>query len=179
MVNDLQYLGLDTRNPHYICPANLKEAHQRFINLRHRKSEIERWANEIKSAEAYEPFFAATREQFFDMLFTDNELSISIIKSARGIKEEGKAMHHCVGGYYNNPNSLILSATIGGKRIETIEVSLADYTLVQSRGLQNCSTRYHGRIVKLIKDNLDTIRVLNENHKSIEKKKLKELRKAS
>ena len=179
MVNDLQYLGLDTRNPHYICPANLKEAHQRFINLRHRKSEIERWANEIKCAEAYEPFFAATREQFFDMLFTDNELSISIIKSARGIKEEGKAMHHCVGGYYNNPNSLILSATIGGKRIETIEVSLADYKLVQSRGLQNCSTRYHGRIVKLIKDNLDTIRVLNENHKSIEKKKLKELRKAS
>jgi uncharacterized protein YnzC (UPF0291/DUF896 family) len=56
---------------------------------------------------------------------------------------------------------------------------LADYTLVQSRGLQNCSTRYHGRIVKLIKDNLDTIRVLNENHKDIEKKKLKELKKAS
>lgn len=179
MINDLEYLGLDTRNPHYICPKNLDEAHQRFINLKHRKAEIEQWAKEIKDAEAYEPYFLATREQFFGMVFTDNEISIQIIPSAKAIKEEGKAMHHCVGGYFNKPNSLILSAQIDGKRIETIEVNLKDYRLVQSQGLCNRDTEYHKRIVDLVNANLDTIRVLNVNHKSIEKKKIRKLKKAA
>jgi hypothetical protein len=82
-----------------------------------------------------------------------------------GIKEEGRAMHHCVGGYYNRPNSLILSAKIDGKRIETIEVSLLDYRLVQSRGLQNQSTRYHKRIVALMEKNMQEIIKRNEEHK--------------
>jgi hypothetical protein len=74
-------------------------------------------------------------------------------------------MHHCVCGYYNKPNSLILSAKIDGKRIETIEVRLTDYTLIQSRGLQNKSTKYHNRIVKLIEDNMGEIIKRNEAHK--------------
>lgn len=179
MVHDLEYLGLDTRSPHYVCPANLEEAHQRLINLRHKKAKIEQWAREIKEAEAYEPYFLATREQFFGIVLTDGEIEIKAIQSAKGIKEEGEAMHHCVGGYFNRPDSLILSATIGGKRIETIEVNLNGYELVQSRGLQNGSTKYHKRIVDLVNANLDTIRVLDVNHKSEEKKKLRQLKKTA
>ena len=45
-------------------------------------------------------------------------------------------MHHCVftNEYYLKADSLILSATIDGKRIETIEVSLKRMEVVQSRG---------------------------------------------
>ena len=179
MIHDLEYLGLDTRSPHYICPANLDEAHQRITKLRYRKSEMERWAKEINDAEAYEPYFKATREQFFGMVLTDGEIEIKVIPTAKGIKEEGKAMHHCVGGYFNEPNSLILSATINGNRIETIEVDLTNYRLVQSRGLQNASTKYHNRIVDLVNDNLDTIRVLNVNHKKEENRKLRKLKKTA
>lgn len=179
MVRDLEYLGLDTRNPHYICPKNLDEAHQRFIRLRHKKSEIERLASQFKEAEAYEPIFKATREQFFDMVLTDGEIEIKVIPSAKGIKEEGEAMHHCVGGYYNKPDSLILSAKVNGNRVETIEVNLKDYKLIQSRGLQNESTKYHERIVELVNSNLDTIRVLDVNHKREEKRKLRKLKKAA
>ena len=50
------------------------------------------------------------------------------------MEAEGKAMHHCVGGYHRRKDSLILSATIDGKRIETIEVSLTTLKVVQSRG---------------------------------------------
>jgi hypothetical protein len=74
-------------------------------------------------------------------------------------------MHHCVGFYYNKPNSLILSAKINGKRIETIEVCLSDYRLVQSRGLQNVHTRYHKRIVRLMENNMQEIIKRNEEHK--------------
>lgn len=61
--------------------------------------------------------------------------------------------------------SMYLTAKIDGKRIETIEVRLSDYTLVQSRGLQNKSTKYHKRIVKLMEDNMGEIQRRNEEHK--------------
>ena len=178
MIKDLEYLGLDTRNPHYICPTDLKEAHQHWIERASMKRSIARLDEMRKIVEAYEPTFYENRHHFFDMVFTDGEICIKAIPTAMGIKEEGEAMHHCVGGYYNRPNSLILSATINGKRIETIEVSLINYTLVQSRGLQNKSTEYHWRIVDLVNKNLDIIRMLDFDHKDIEQKKLKELKEA-
>jgi hypothetical protein len=82
-----------------------------------------------------------------------------------GIKEEGIAMHHCVGLYYNRPQSLILSARVDGKRVETIEVNLNAYSLMQSRGVCNESTEFHDRIVKLVNDNMDEIIRRNEGHK--------------
>ena len=72
--------------------------------------------------------------------------------------EEGRVMHHCVGSYHNRENSLILSATIDGKRIETIEVSLKTFDVVQSRGVCNSNTEYHDRIISLVNDNIHLIR---------------------
>lgn len=168
MIMDLRRLGLDTRNPHYICPANLDEAHEHYRMVIQRKRDkeyeqqrIEREAKEMINVLEYEPIFKKNRQMFFGMCFTDGEISISIIPTAQGIKEEGKAMHHCVGGYYNKPNSLILSAKIDGKRIETIEVNLSSYEIIQSRGVCNKDTEYHNRIMKLMKDNMNEIKKRN------------------
>ena len=165
MIKDLEYLGLDTHNPYYICPARLDEAHQHWIEKARVKRERERLEQEKKEIMAYEPIFHENRKQFLDIMFKDKRLEVTIIPTAMGIKEEGVAMHHCVGGYYNRPYSLIMTAKIDGKRIETIEVSLKDYRLVQSRGLQNKSTRYHKRIVELVNAHMDEIRKRNYNHK--------------
>ena len=50
--------------------------------------------------------------------------------------EEGQALHHCVftNEYHLKEKSLILSASIAGKRIETIEVSLETMEVLQCRG---------------------------------------------
>lgn len=165
MIRDLEYLGLDTRNPHYICPAYLADAHQHWIEKAQQKRDREYLEEERKRTEAYESTFKENREQFFGMVFKDKRLRIEIIPTAMGIIEEGVAMHHCVGRYYNMPNSLILSATINGRRIETIEVNLTSYKVVQSRGLQNKYTRNHKRIVKLMQDNMQEIINRNEQHK--------------
>ncbi|WP_373834901.1 PcfJ domain-containing protein, partial [Bacteroides heparinolyticus] len=53
--------------------------------------------------------------------------------------------------------SLILSARIGGKRIETIEVSLETMQVIQCRGLCNKNTEYHDRIVDLVHRNIKQI----------------------
>ena len=74
--------------------------------------------------------------------------------------EEGTAMHHCVfsNEYYLKENSLILSATIEGRRIETIEVNLDTLKVVQSRGVCNKNTEYHDQIVSLVNANRKLIR---------------------
>ena len=165
LINDLSYLGLDTRNPHYICPANLMDAHNRYNERRRRLQEMERLQQEMEAIKAYEPTFRENREHFFGMMFAKGHVTIQIIPTALAIKEEGIAMHHCVGGYYNRPNSLILSAKVDGKRMETIEVNLTDYRIVQSRGLQNKQTSYHNQIVHLMKQGLPEIKKRNEQHK--------------
>ena len=60
--------------------------------------------------------------------------------------------------YYLKENSLILSATIEGRRIETIEVNLNTLKVVQSRGVCNQNTEYHDQIVNLVNANKRLIR---------------------
>ena len=95
---------------------------------------------------------------FFGLVFSDSLICIKVIESVEEMAEEGRMMHHCVGGYHNKANSLILSATIDGKRIETIEVSLKTLKVVQSRGVCNSNTEYHDRIIRLVEDNAGLIR---------------------
>ena len=65
-------------------------------------------------------------------------------------------MHHCVFKceYYAKKNSVILSAhDKEGNRIETIEFSLMENKVVQSRGVCNKNSVYHDRIVNLVNAN--------------------------
>ena len=80
---------------------------------------------------------------------------LDILESVQEHLEEGVSMHHCVfdNAYYLKENSLILSATIEGRRIETIEVNLDTLKVVQSRGVCNKNTEYHEQIVNLVNAN--------------------------
>ena len=165
MIGMMNRCGADTHNPQLICPADLKAAHDHWMQADYRLRRIRQAEEERKSVEAYEPTFHKNREMFLDMVLTDGEIAVKVIPTAKAIIEEGIAMHHCVGGYYNRPDSLILSATIAGKRVETIEVNLKSYTLVQSRGLLNSSTEYHDRIVALVEQHMSDIRKRNTSKK--------------
>ena len=165
MLRDLNALGLDTRNPHYICPSNLHDAHQHWIEVREkiRQKEIEamqreRAIREMERAIELEKTYKEKRECFMGMVITDGLINISVIPTPKDMIEEGKAMHHCVGSYVEKWDSLILSAKIDGKRIETIEVDLTTFEVAQSRGVCNEETEYHKRIVKLMKKNMSEIK---------------------
>ena len=75
-----------------------------------------------------------------------------------GVAALATASGHCVGGYHKRKDSLILSATIDGKRIETIEVSLKTFEVVQCRGVCNENSEYHDRIIALVNKNANLIR---------------------
>lgn len=156
----LRRMGKDTRSPKYVCPADLKAEHDKLVEQRNRKEERERLALRRKEAAQYEKEYLLQKGKFFGILITDGRLNVRVLESVAEIAEEGTLMHHCVyaNAYYRKENSLILSATIDGKRIETVEVDLERLCVVQSRGLCNKNTEYHERIVNLVNSNMNLIR---------------------
>ena len=156
----LRRLGKDTHSPKYVCPTNLYREHNRRQNELRKRREKEEIEKKRKKAMEDEERFHELKSKFFGVCFTDGTIQVHVLESVQEYLEEGTAMHHCVfsNKYYLKENSLILSATIEGKRIETIEVNLDTLKVVQSRGVCNQNTEYHDQIVNLVNANKRLIR---------------------
>ena len=154
-VDTLRRLGKDIHNPKYLCPADLKAEHDRRHEELLRVREREEIEQKQKKAMEDEKRFKELKSKFFGICFTDGIIQVHVLESVQEHLEEGVSMHHCVfsNAYYLKEDSLILSATIEGKRIETIEVSLRTLEVVQSRGVCNKNTEYHEQIVNLVNAN--------------------------
>lgn len=157
----LDHFGLDTHNAHYVCPKDLKGAHDRLL-ARKRKEEAKRRAEErIREAARWEAEYREKKGIYFGIVFGNEHITVSVVQSVADMAEEGAKMRHCVYemGYYKRDDSLILSARDhDGNRIETVEVSLKTYDVVQSRGVCNSATEWHNEIVNLVRSNMHLIR---------------------
>ena len=149
----LHFFGKDLHNSKYVCPQDLKKEHDRYVA---KKAKADAQLELHKQLEK-ENDFKACKEKFFGLIFSDDTLQIRVLESVQDIINEGKIMHHCVGSYHSKKDSLILSACIGEKHIETIEVSLSQLKVIQSRGICNQNTEYHNQIINLVESNLSLI----------------------
>ncbi len=160
----LEYFHKDTHSPHYICPENLKSAHDRLMDKKTRIEKAEELKRQIARAEKYEAQYKKYRGMFFGISFGNKDFVVTVICSVKEMAEEGTMMHHCVyaNGYYDHkkhPNSLILSAKDkDGNRLETVEVDTNRWVVIQSRGLQNGNTNRHAEIVSLVNSNMHLFR---------------------
>lgn len=158
LIKLLRHFGKDISNPKYVCPTDLKKAHDRLVRKREEQIERERAEQRREQLVKDEKNYLKSKGKFFGLVFTDNLILVKVIESVAEMQLEGKLMHHCVGSYHKRTDSLILSATIDGKRIETVEVSLKTLKVVQSRGVCNSNTEYHDRIISLVESNAELIR---------------------
>lgn len=158
LVRLFRHFGKDIHCPKYVCPTDLKKAHDLLVRKREEQIERERAEQRREQLIEDEKNYLESKGKFFGLVFTDNLILVKVIESVAEMQLEGKLMHHCVGGYYKRIDSLILSATIDGKRIETVEVSLKTLKVIQSRGVCNKLTEYHERIVELVERNAELIR---------------------
>lgn len=131
----LEEQGKDIRNPHYICPSNLKIAHDKAMDKRaqaqKKKQEIINQQNELK--------YARDKQAFIGASFQEEGIMINVLNSIKEFQEEGDKMHHCVynNKYYQREDCLILSAKVKGVSVATIELSLNTWSVVQCRGKFN------------------------------------------
>lgn len=152
----LDKLGKDIRSTKYICPDNLKAAHDHWLKKVNEAEEKRRNKEQMQRAKRSEADFYEQKSCFFGIVIKDNDLEITVLKSLEAYQAEGEHLHHCLFQceYYAKTDSVILSAhDHQGHRIETVEFSLTKGKVVQSRGACNSNTEYHDRIIELVNDN--------------------------
>lgn len=152
-IDNLRFFGKDLYNAKYVCPTDLKAEHDRYM-LKKAKADAQA---ELEKQLEKEAEFRTIKAKFFGLIFSDGRISVRVLESVQEIVAEGQAMHHCVGSYSTKEDSLILSATIDGKRIETIEVSISKLKVIQCRGLCNKNTEHHSQILSLVNNNMPLI----------------------
>ena len=156
----LDRCGKDLHNAHYVCPADLKAEHDKYRNKVRILQEQEKREEQMKRARENEARFREMKGKFFGLEFTDGTIVVRVLDSVEAYYDEGNALHHCVGQceYYLKPDTLVFSARIEDKRVETVELSLETFKVLQSRGLCNKNTKYHKRIMNLMHKNIALIR---------------------
>lgn len=145
--------GKDLHNAKYVCPFDLRKEHNRYMS-RKAKADAEK---EMEKLREKEEGFRQAKAKFFGLMFTDGFIHVRVLESIEEIVLEGKLMHHCVGSYHSKADSLILSAYVNDKKMETIEISISNLKVIQSRGLCNSNTEYHDQILKLVERNIPLI----------------------
>lgn len=163
----LDYFQLDTHNAHYVCPKNLKAAHDELVSRKQRIEARERAEEDRKRRiermiriKADIASFIKRMQPFLNLEIKEDDIVIRPLQSVSQFYQEGKTMHHCVyaNEYYKKKNCLILSARVAGKRKETIEVNLKTFKVVQSRAVCNKNSEYHDKIIELMNKNMNLLR---------------------
>ena len=156
----LERCGKDIQSPKYICPANLQEEHDRYVRKLQTIQEKEKKAEDIRKAQEREASYKEQKEKFFGIRINDGEIEVKVLESVEEYRQEAESQHICLfsAAYDQREDSLIFSARIDGRIIETIEVDLKTLKVVQSRGVCNQNTEYHDRIIRLINANTHLIK---------------------
>lgn len=158
-LDQLEQLNKDLNNPKYICPLNFNDAHLRAtkkLSEVKSKKAIETRRQEIAD---FEPIYRKAKEKYFNLMFKSKDLVITPLKSVQDFYEEYKRFRHCVfsQGYYKKKDTLILSATINNEPVETVRISLKDFSIKESRGHNNKRTKYNKEIINLVNSNMNQI----------------------
>lgn len=169
MVKAMQELGCDLSNPHFVCPDDMQHTHDwamaAVMKKRNDVAEIRRVKQDLSENERY----IATHKQYLGVIITDGTITCNVLQSVQDFYEEGKAMHHCVyaNAYYKKRNSVIFSARIDDKRVETVEYDINQGKVVQAYGACDKFTIHHQRIVDLVNNNKHLIEMCNNKQIAI------------
>lgn len=161
----LRHFNKDIHSPKYICPEDLNKEHNRLVCKRTLEKEREKIRKKTLEAIHHEDNYRKAKGKYFGLYFTDGIIEIKVLSSVADFVKEGTVLKHCVysNDYYKRPNSLILSARLKSYPdlpIETIEISLNTFEIIQSRGYKNSPSPYHDSIISLMESSIPQIRSL-------------------
>nr|WP_315173535.1 PcfJ domain-containing protein [uncultured Flavobacterium sp.] len=160
----LEHFGKDLSSTKYVCPTDLHKAHDKLVDRKRRQDNLLKAEELKKKLKDQERAYKKAKKAFFGISFSNGNITIKVLGSVKEFIAESRQLKHCVytSEYFSRENSLILSARIDNKPIETIEVSLKEMKIVQSRGLQNKASNYNKEIKSLVKENLYQIQQITK-----------------
>lgn len=162
----LDYLDLlvhfkkDILNAKYICPKNLKKEHDILVERKMAPIRRAQAEKEQKNIELAEKAYQKNKAAYFGIAFTNGNITVKVLESIKEFIAEGQAHKHCVytNAYYQKSDSLILSARVANKPVETIEISLTKMKIEQSRGRGNKASKHNREIIELVTKNIPVIK---------------------
>lgn len=166
-LGQLKALGRDLRNPFYICPEDFGEAHTRATEALQRMREKEARERRLRESREHDETYIKAHKKWLGLSLRSAHLTYRTIQSAIELSKEGEAMHHCVGGYWNKDDSLILTArnAVTDERVETVEIDLRKWTIIQSRAVCNGTSEYHDEILAFLNLSMDSIKAFGKASK--------------
>lgn len=156
----LRWFKKDITSALLVCPVDLHLEHDKLVQRKQqlqRKKYLKQMHAEIQQAQY---LYADEKKQFFGLCFSEAGITISVLENVSEFMTEGDSLKHCVftNEYFKKKDSLLFSARIDNKPIETIEISLSKMKIAQCRGLKNKNSKHHKVILSLMKKNLYQIR---------------------
>ena len=132
--------GYDLKNQIYLYPRDLDMAHNQMV-LEVNKEENDKRKQEVTAKyPEIQKFYRKLRKKYF---YEDDTYIIRPAKSAAEIVEEGRLLHHCVGGdnylqKHNSGMSTILFLRLKeNPNIPYITVEIQDYKILQWYGMKD------------------------------------------
>jgi hypothetical protein len=155
----LEWFEKDVRNPKFVCPVDLKESHNILLAKKNKILAERKLKEDLQRAIDNEEDYVKKKAKFFKLSFAKGDIAIQPLKTVAEFVTEGANLNHCVyaSSYYAKENSLILSAKVKNKPMETVEVSISKMTVIQSRGMDNQPSKYHKDIITLVNSNIRKI----------------------
>ena len=151
----LERMGKDINSPSLIAPKVLKTAHDIYVEKVNRQRAKERMLADRKKAEEDKAKFEELKGRYIGLAMTDGKINLRTLDSVAEYYEEGEKQHICVGSssYYLKADTLVFTATMEGKTIATVEISLNDYSVLQCRAFANKVCEYTEQIAQIISSN--------------------------
>ena len=155
----LERMGKDLNSPSLIAPQDLKTAHDEYVEKVNRQRVKEQKEANRKKAEADQAKFEELKGRYIGLTMTDGTIRLHTLDSVAEYYDEGTKQHICVGssGYYLKEDTLVFTATMRGRTIATVEISLKDFSIIQCRAFANKVCQYQDRIAQIISDNVKMI----------------------
>lgn len=139
---------------HYDTPIECPRRHAAMLRKKAAQEAEKRIAEDNK-------LYKEAKKPFFDIEIAADGLRLIVLPDVEAFHQEGKALSHCVysNRYFERQDALILSARDEENNpVETIEVSLKTFEIVQSRGRSNQPSSRHAEIVDIVKRNMNLIK---------------------
>ena len=151
----LERMGKDLNSPSMIAPQDLKTAHDEYVEKVNRQRVKEQKEANRKKAEADQVKFEELKGRYIGLSMTDGTIRLHTLDSVAEYYDEGTKQHICVGssGYYLKEDTLVFTATMGGRTIATVEISLKDFSIIQCRAFANGVCEYAEQIAGIINAN--------------------------
>ena len=140
----LERMAKDINSPSLIAPKDLETEYDIYAEKLNRKR-----AKKDKAT------FEELKGRYIGLAMTDGKINLHTLDNFAEYYEQEESQHICVGSarYFLQADTLVFTATMEGKTIATVEISLSDYSILQCRAFANDICKYTEQIANIINAN--------------------------